>query len=157
MEFHPKLTSILCFLLSSHHRIPFFHNISYFTSQLIKVFVNVPCASWEWKTTFVFLQQSLTVVCLFFYVTFINPSSQDHDLFFGNYLEFFSFLVCFCYLLSFFYARDKTKNIPLFLLPSSKFTFFLILFKNMLLSKLLILTACRTRVIYKFGKGPSSP
>ena len=158
MEFHPKLTSILCFLLSSHHRIQFFHNISYFTSQLIKVFFNVPCASWEWKTTLVFLQQSLTVVCLFFYITFINPSSPKITIsFLVTIWSFFFFLFCFCYLLSFFHARDKTKNISLFLLPSSKFTFFLILFKNMLLSTLLILTACRTRVIYKLGKGPSSP
>ena len=143
MEFHRKLTSILCFLLSSHHRIQFFHNISYFTSQLIKVFFNVPCASWEWKTTLVFLQQSLTVVCLFFYITFINPSSPKITIsFLVTIWSFFSFyfVSVIFYLFSTLVTRRKT--FLYFFLPSSKFTFFFILFKNMPLSTLLILATC---------------
>ena len=126
MEFHPKLTSILCFLLSSHHRIQFFHNISYFTSQLIKVFFNVPCASWEWKTTLVFLQQSLTVVCLFFYITFINPSSPKITISFlitiWSFFSFYFVSVIF-YLFStlvtrrntFLYFFYRAQNLPSFL------------------------------------------
>ena len=105
-----------------------FHNISYLTSHV---------------SLFVFLHN-------------IYKPFHSHDLI-GNYLDFFSFSLVLSSFLSFFHARDKTKNISLFLLRSSKFTFFLIPFKNMPLSTLLILAACRTRVISKLRKGPSSP
>ena len=63
------------------------------------------------------------------------------------------------YFVFFFFTRSgqNEKHLSLFLLPSLKFAIFLILYKNMSLSTLLILAGRRTRVIYELRNGLSSP
>ena len=126
-----------------------------FIENLPRSFVSCCRAIIVFNFSTIFPTSHLTFLCLFFYITFINLSTPTISL--VTIWIFFSFSLVLSSFLSFFHARDKTKNISLFLLRSSKFTFFLIPFKNMPLSTLLILAACRTRVISKLRKGPSSP
>ena len=89
---------------------------------------------------------SSSLIIFFFYnKTFKNPFTPTNSL--VTIQSFFSLSFTFFVLFCFSYARDKMKNIFLFLQPSSIFTIFLILFKNRLLQTLLILVACRKRVI----------
>ena len=69
------------------------------------------------------------------------------------------FFLYLFYFVFFFFTRSgqNEKHLSLFLLPSLKLTIFLILYKNMSLSTLLILAGRGTRVIYELRNGLSSP
>ena len=104
MEFRRKLTSILCFLLSSHHRI-----------QFSAIF---PTSHLTWLRSFMLFNVlprvfSLSFILFFFFFT--RPGQDE-------------------------------KHLSLILLPSLKFTIFLILYKK----------HNNTRVIYELRNGPSS-